>query len=148
MILCCSWANISDLITPTWNSPGACPCSSGQNDIFEGPQQPECSPGRSFLDRFPPLSPSLCAASASTWGPGDGGACSSPLSVSPPCLCSSHLHGTPELTRRELQACSFKTPPSKEGTAHTDTKRILGLGIKDMTGLGPSPNAKYTRGSC
>lgn len=110
-----------------------------------GPQRPECSPGRSFRCRSPPLSPSLCARLSRHLGTWGRGACGSHLGVAPPRLCSSHLHRTPELTRRELRGCPFKTPPRK---CSTDPERFLGLGIKDVTGLGPLPNAKYAGRSC
>lgn len=95
-----------------------------------GPQHPECSPGRSFRCRSPPLSPSLCARLSRHLGTWGRGACGSHLGVAPPRLCSSHLHRNPELTRRELRGCPFKTPP---------IFRMVPLGLPALRHLFPSP---------
>lgn len=94
-----------------------------------GPQHPECSPGRSFRCRSPPVPFPLCPPQPP---PGDLGTGRLWLSSRgrTSAFCSSHLHRTPELTRRELRGCPFKTPP---------IFRMVPLGLPALRHLFPSP---------
>lgn len=84
-------------------------------------------------------------ASAATWGPGDG----APVAL----ISGSHLGVSAAATftaPRSSLARNSEVVPSRHlrESARTDPERFSGLGIKDVTGLGPLPNAKYAGRSC
>lgn len=83
--------------------------------------------------------------SAATWGPGDG----APVAL----ISGSHLGVSAAATftaPRSSLAGNSEVAPSRHlrESARTDPERFSGLGIKDVTGLGPLPNAKYAGRSC